>query len=101
MAVGVPHRRLDNIQYLRAIAALLVVLCHGAAELMHRESLFGNTILSFIKEKGLFGVDIFFIISGFIMYYISVDKIGEKNILLNLYSIEHSVLSRCTGLLLL
>lgn len=46
--------RLDSIQALRAVAALMVVLCH----------------IEFVR-RGTVGVDIFFVISGFIMCYIN------------------------------
>ncbi|MBD5519262.1 MAG: acyltransferase, partial [Lachnospiraceae bacterium] len=45
-------KRIESIQALRAFATLSVVLTH----------------MSFIKS-GSFGVDIFFIISGFLMMY--------------------------------
>jgi len=57
---------------LRAIAALLVLLHHT---LPHYEVMGGS--LSFIKQLsswGFVGVDIFFIISGFIMAYTTIDK---------------------------
>lgn len=62
-----PSRRIDSVQVLRALAAVLVLFCHGAAELDHSTSLGWHSILDFVVEKGLFGVDIFFVISGFIM----------------------------------
>ena len=57
-----------SIQYLRAIAAFLVVLSHTAWKSMQIE----NMTLSWWHDAGTFGVDIFFIISGFIMTYTSV-----------------------------
>jgi len=63
---------LYSIQMLRAIAALLVMLHHA---LPHYEAMGGS--VSFIKQLGSWGfvgVDIFFIISGFIMAYTTIDK---------------------------
>lgn len=55
-----------SIQYLRAIAALLVVVFHFLQTENYRFPL------------GNFGVDIFFVISGFIMYYTTrAGKIGS------------------------
>lgn len=58
--------KLDWVQALRGIAALLVVLCHA------REYLIGTEYFSFAESillPGAMGVDLFFIISGFIMVY--------------------------------
>lgn len=51
---------IDGIQVLRGIAALLVVIRHGTKEFEQ---------MSF--EVGQFGVDIFFVISGFVIYLTS------------------------------
>ena len=56
-----------SIQYLRGIAALLVVLSHIAWKNMQAD---GST-MHWWHEAGTFGVDIFFIISGYIMVYIT------------------------------
>ena len=57
-----------SIQYLRAMAALLVLLSHTAWKSMQID----NTALAWWHDAGTFGVDIFFIISGFIMTYTSL-----------------------------
>jgi len=56
-----------SIQYLRGIAALLVVISHIAWKNIQAD---GST-MHWWHEAGTFGVDIFFIISGFIMVYIT------------------------------
>ncbi len=53
---------LNNIQFLRFIAAALVVVAHGAIAPFGLPTEFYNT--------GRFGVDVFFVISGFIIPYI-------------------------------
>ncbi len=55
--------RLHALQYLRAIAALAVVYGHAVIQVPNYEAR--------LIEFGSFGVDIFFVISGFIMIYIA------------------------------
>lgn len=56
-----------SIQYLRAIAALLVVFSHSVWKSIQA----GDNSLYWWHEAGALGVDIFFIISGYIMVYIT------------------------------
>lgn len=56
-------KRLHALQYLRAIAALIVVYSHATIQIPEWKT--------FLPYTGAYGVDIFFIISGFIMVYIS------------------------------
>ena len=55
--------RLHALQYLRALAALAVVYSHSAVQV--------DSYTAYLSEAGSFGVDIFFVISGFIMIYIA------------------------------
>lgn len=55
-----------NIQLLRFVAAMLVVLYHSAARLPSNDSVF-QAVFSTGESLGFAGVDIFFVISGFIM----------------------------------
>lgn len=64
-----PNRKLVGVQYLRAIAALMVVYFHGTlrlpeytVSLQMRDSTFLD-----ISRLGISGVHVFFVISGFIM----------------------------------
>lgn len=59
-------KRILSIQYLRGIAAILVVLFHST-------TLVGPGWKSFMVN-GSVGVDIFFIMSGFIIYYITSNR---------------------------
>lgn len=58
---------LVSIQYLRAIAAIGVVAYHASKALFNRE----GGLIPF--EIGAAGVDLFFVISGFIMSYAALD----------------------------
>jgi exopolysaccharide production protein ExoZ len=57
-----------SIQYLRALAALGVVLSHASTSLLPNER------FVIPLKSGTAGVDIFFVISGFIMYYTTADR---------------------------
>jgi peptidoglycan/LPS O-acetylase OafA/YrhL len=57
-----------SIQYLRALAAFGVFLSHASTSLLEH----GHALIP--MEVGTAGVDIFFVISGFIMYYTTVDR---------------------------
>jgi len=67
-----PVQTLNNIQMLRAVAALLVVFHHA---LPHYAAMGGKiALISSLSEWGFVGVDIFFVISGFIMAYTTFNK---------------------------
>lgn len=69
---------LPNIQLLRAVAAYLVVFVHLG------ELLPDAPIATFLHNKGYSGVDLFFVISGFIMVYTtSRKKISASQFLLS------------------
>lgn len=61
------HLKLTSIQILRGIAAVWVVLAHatGFAEATGAV----NGVLKFVSGYGWAGVDIFFVLSGFVIYY--------------------------------
>ncbi len=56
------NNQINNIQYLRGLAALMVVVSHSMTH-------FDITQGLMLRKIGTFGVDIFFVISGFIMVY--------------------------------
>jgi len=69
-----PHR-IKNIQALRGVAVLLIVFFHLATI----EQKFGGalTILPNFFQFGMFGVDLFFVISGFVMVTVSKGKFQQ------------------------
>ena len=66
---------LYNIQFLRFVAAMLVVLYHCAAQMPANDSVF-QFIFSTGDSLGFAGVDIFFVISGFIMAFTASSHSG-------------------------
>ena len=63
---------LSNIQMLRALAAVAVILHHAYP---HYEAMGGSlSIVGAVSQWGFLGVDIFFVISGFIMAYTTFNK---------------------------
>lgn len=69
--VSAKHNSLVGIQYLRAVAVVLVVLCH-ATGMARFDKYFGIDILSGLFIHGAVGVELFFVISGFIITYVSL-----------------------------
>jgi len=66
------HEKLNNLQCLRAIACLSVVLFHLAGALS--ASGYENFANDYFLNLGASGVDVFFVISGFVMVYIQLNR---------------------------
>ncbi|MEQ8268834.1 MAG: acyltransferase [Parvibaculum sp.] len=64
------HERLESIQVLRAVAALAVIWSHSTLELLRFTDVDLRSFSS-LSSMGRTGVDIFFVISGFVMVYVS------------------------------
>lgn len=66
------HQPLHSVQALRAIAAWMIVFTHYVGVFYN----YGVTshLATALTRFGDFGVDIFFVISGFVMYYSSSDR---------------------------
>jgi exopolysaccharide production protein ExoZ len=67
------EKNLHWVQLLRGVAALLVVLTHGRYALLGTPSW---PLADQLMTPGAMGVDLFFIISGFIMYYSTTGSPG-------------------------
>src|SRR5262245_17640204 len=63
-----------EIQILRAVAALAVVVMHIGTELRY----WGKATISW-TDVGNAGVDLFFVISGFIMVFIAWNRFGHRD----------------------
>ena len=80
------NRYLNSLQIFRGIAALMVVVHHAVGSLKYYHNI-NNSFLEGIGTFGKFGVDFFFILSGFIIsysvYYKYNDPGSFKNYLKN------------------
>lgn len=65
--------RIDNIQILRGVAALTVVISHSCGDVL---DIFGRGSAT-PPAPGQFGVEIFFVISGFIIWHIASKQFGR------------------------
>ena len=64
---------LTGIQYLRGFAALMVVVCH-ASTMFSLEKYFGFTAYKGFLESGSKGVELFFVLSGYIIAYTTLNS---------------------------
>jgi exopolysaccharide production protein ExoZ len=70
----VPHAKLGWIEAFRGIAATAVVLYHTAR---HFDKNYGIPALESVFQFGHAGVDLFFVISGFIILFVHFDDVGR------------------------
>lgn len=74
-----PSSKIESLQGLRFFAALLVVIGHAQHELREaRPDLAANW--GFVPFDWGLGVDIFFVISGFIMMHMMAERFGEDGV---------------------
>ena len=64
------QERMYNVQILRFIAASAVVFSHSADPILAKDSFIWTV-------PWTSGVDVFFVISGFIMHWLARDKFGQ------------------------
>lgn len=72
----------DQIQVLRGVAAIMVVFHHSIGSLKYYHQI-SNPFLDLIGFVGRFGVDFFFVLSGFIITISANGKYGTSNSLKN------------------
>ena len=78
-----PTQTLYGLQYLRFIAATMVILVHAAEQI----SRFGHHDITAQMSVGSSGVDIFFVISGFLMCLITFGKnVGTREFLVHRFT---------------
>jgi len=72
--------KLAGVEAARGVAALLVVLVH-ATSMLASEKYFGTQALGGLFKFGHAGVDFFFVLSGFIIYFIHHTELGQTSFL--------------------
>jgi exopolysaccharide production protein ExoZ len=79
MLMRSPVSQLASVQILRAVAALAIVLHHGMNEAHQAAQKLGSSFAwqSILPLEA--GVDLFFVISGFVMVFASRDMFGSKD----------------------
>ncbi len=77
----IKQNKLDLLQALRALAALLVVIDHSILTLISKAgfSIEDTFIEKFVGSFGTFGVSVFFAISGFIMIHTNRKGFGSRS----------------------
>lgn len=69
------RKKFNSLQVIRALSAIMIV-GHHVALYMNDTSL---PMINKVFFNGWIGVDVFFVLSGFILYYTSYKKIGHKD----------------------
>jgi len=77
MASNSAQSTLHNVQVARFFAAATVVIGHLQHEFLRSGALSPDSLLAWEPIDWGFGVDMFFVISGFIMYLIAADSFGS------------------------
>src|ERR1700760_3815859 len=73
-----PKTTIDSLQAGRGIAAVAVV-CHHAGQYVSQQVAPLPSFLSHTLSFGYLGVDFFFVLSGFIIYYTNRNRVQQKN----------------------
>ncbi len=77
---------LPSLDGVRGIAILMVMIAHFIESDMERVGGPLRSVLSAIHSVGFLGVDLFFVLSGFLITGIALDKVGTKGFLLRFYA---------------
>src|SRR5207253_2853094 len=75
--------RLTNLQALRGVACLLVLFFHVAEWELHRCESPAVRVAAPFEYFGYAGVDLFFVLSGFVITWVSFGKLGDRSQLLS------------------
>ncbi|HAW2749210.1 TPA: acyltransferase [Escherichia coli] len=73
------NNKLYSIQFLRFIAIILVIYSHSYDRLQRYLHMSDDSIYAHMAFLGRSGVDLFFVISGFIMAYITTESVKKDN----------------------
>ncbi|HTA25655.1 MAG TPA: acyltransferase [Terriglobales bacterium] len=86
VAVPLLRAHMPELDSLRGLAILLVLIYHGIAPPLHAQlSSFGNLLLS-LAGYGWIGVNLFFVLSGFLITGILIDKRNQPGYFRDFYT---------------
>src|SRR5262245_48017594 len=71
--------RLSNLQALRGVACLLVLGFHVAEWELHRGQSPAVHLAGAVEYFGYVGVDLFFVLSGFVITWVSYARLGQRS----------------------
>ena len=68
--------KIDTLQFLRGFAALLIVIYHAVRDI---EGLYDSKNIFWNEESFIYGIDLFFVLSGFVMMYTTYGQTGAQS----------------------
>ncbi|WP_391120075.1 acyltransferase family protein [Psychrobacillus sp. L3] len=74
--MNIKRKNIEILQAFRAIAALMVVFYHSTGDYLEK---YNQEYIFKIFDQGFIGVDFFFILSGFIIFYVHHPDLGKKD----------------------
>lgn len=85
MTSSAPPANLATVQCMRGVAAALVVLFHAHGAIGLKFPAEASVLNSFLhlRDVGVVGVDLFFVVSGFIMFYVYSPEFGRPGAMLD------------------
>lgn len=81
--MAVTGKQVDVLTGMRGVAAYSVLIAHGISSSFLYNGV--NTLQPFASRLAFFGMSLFFVLSGFVIYYNYADKLRERGIIVGGY----------------